>query len=432
MTKGAWLRMGLVAAPYASQGVSASFIAIVLQDRLVNNGMDAKDVGLILAAGTAPWLLKWLVGPAIDATKRYALWVVAATVAMACSITAMGSETAKWITMVVIAHNIAKIFQDVAADAWSINLLRKEERGIGRAFIQGANTLGKMAGGGGLILLMGLVPGEVPWRAYAIAASVMTVTPTILILVLGKQDQPCNTTEDLGLFKRKSPFQELKSLLKGADKKAFLAAVCLTTVSLSYYLAATVIIPWIQEIGCSRETFGELTIMESIFEFVGVILGGILATLLVKRRKLALVITILSLTAAYVIIGIVFMSLKPGESQEVIYWTVVGPMSLSGLVGGMYIVTLITVLMDATEVISKRGIATIFALLMVGMNLGQMIFIPLGGWLISTEAMVLSIPLIGQLSIQAPAFSTPEVLVLAALSQLATLIPLRWVKLDRK
>ena len=146
---------------------------------LAKRGVDKTSIGLFAAAGL-PYALKFLWAPALDFVRvpildarfgRRRAWMLVAQAALAASILALGTVDpahapfATGVLAMLVAFCSAT--QDVAIDAYRIEILRESEQAAGAAATQTGYRLGLLAAGAGAIALADYVAWPVVFRILA-------------------------------------------------------------------------------------------------------------------------------------------------------------------------------------------------------------------------------------------------------------------------
>ncbi|MEW6300711.1 MAG: MFS transporter [Thermodesulfobacteriota bacterium] len=149
-----------------------------------SRGVSLVDIGLISLAGL-PWTLKFLWAPAVDLWGRRRSWIVACQVLLAvdlglwlfCAPAHTGS--AVWVFLVAFAAFSST--QDIAIDAYTIELLDEEEMGPANGVRVSTYRVALICAGGVFVALAGLVGWETAFAAAAVflagAAAVSSRAP---------------------------------------------------------------------------------------------------------------------------------------------------------------------------------------------------------------------------------------------------------------
>lgn len=182
-------RVAAVVALSFSSGLPLGLVWIAIPDWMRSIGIDIRVVGLFTLA-QAPWSFKFLWSPLMDRFRlpfwgRRRGWVAVAQVALALAglgLSGVGNRPeTPWVALALtLAVALAAATQDIAIDAYAVDVLRKEEHGVAvglrTALYRAAMTLsGGLSiwaaasfGWGAVNLLLGLVYLPlvlVTWRA---------------------------------------------------------------------------------------------------------------------------------------------------------------------------------------------------------------------------------------------------------------------------
>jgi MFS transporter, PAT family, beta-lactamase induction signal transducer AmpG len=142
------------------------------------NGMTLEHMGL-LSVVMLPYALKFLWAPAVDFLGQRRQWISAVQILMSLllcmtiSLDPSAPGLALWVCLGLLAMLSAT--QDIAIDAYSIELLQPSEMGIANGFRQAAYRVALVMAGG-IFVAMG---GWIGWRAtYLIAAAILGLCAT--------------------------------------------------------------------------------------------------------------------------------------------------------------------------------------------------------------------------------------------------------------
>jgi len=360
--------------------VPEGFIGGALINRLYRQGLSPEVGGIFMAVVMLPWVFKLVWAPLVDNVdllntqlggrlswflkrKRFA-WIVCSTLVMMLSLVSLAVFDG-WIAgvmVVAVVHNVARSFQDVATDGLAIKILDEKERGFGQSAMWAAHMLGGIAAGSGVIYFS----DSLPWAWFCgLVIGFIVVTGLLLPWMM----MPVPSKEELAT--EKTSWRDLyRSFLS-------LTAVCLVLVCLLAHVAegltAPIIEAWLQrDLGYDNEWIGTIDFYSRWGKFVAMILGGFVARWIAHRRALAF---------AVVLKVAVYLSLGAFAG----YWgskgLVLGLVILSGLVDGVFLILLCTLLMDHTW---SRVAATQFAVFMAFKNLSVTWTVAAGGVLSTT------------------------------------------------
>lgn len=167
-------KLGVVAALYFAQGLPYGIFADLTPVFLRDRGVALDDISQIIARLGLAWTLKFLWAPLIDQIGSRKAWIVGAQLLLAVSLAALATldaaaaTPALWLALGALTFLSAT--QDVAIDAYTIELLDEREYGAANGIRVTAYRIALLAAGGLLVALA----GRAGWAAvFWIAAGVM-------------------------------------------------------------------------------------------------------------------------------------------------------------------------------------------------------------------------------------------------------------------
>lgn len=176
-------RFVVLAFLYMAQGLPFGFFSHAVPV-LLNRTHPAELVGLSGLLG-APWAFKFVLGPTVDRARSRRRVIVPMNLACVASLIVLGlaRPSADNLTPLLAGFFLVSVFsalQDVATDALALDLLKEDERGRGGAIQVGAQRVGIIAGGGGVLAI-------IDWLGYAeafwlMAALIAALTVPALFL----------------------------------------------------------------------------------------------------------------------------------------------------------------------------------------------------------------------------------------------------------
>jgi PAT family beta-lactamase induction signal transducer AmpG len=132
-------RVAAVVALSFSSGLPLGLVWIAIPDWMRSIGIDIRVVGLFTLA-QAPWTFKFLWSPLMDRFRlpfwgRRRGWIALAQVGLALATLALSGvgdrPEAPWVALALtLAVALAAATQDIAIDAYAVDVLRKEEHGV--------------------------------------------------------------------------------------------------------------------------------------------------------------------------------------------------------------------------------------------------------------------------------------------------------------
>jgi len=165
-------KLWVVGLLYFAEGVPYGFINITLAVYFRSQGMPLTQIGFLSILGLA-WSLKILWAPLVDRFGRRAAWIVPAQILVAGVILLVPQfevAPAPWTFWWLLGGLcLASATQDIAIDAYTIELLSARELGLANGFRLGAYRVALIAAGGGVIMLSGLIG----WPASFVGVAVL-------------------------------------------------------------------------------------------------------------------------------------------------------------------------------------------------------------------------------------------------------------------
>jgi MFS family permease len=152
-------KLGLLSALYIVQGMPFGFQSTALPVYLREAGVSLKTIGF-LSALALPWALKALWAPLVDRygsarLGRRKSWILPmqAGLALTCAAAAFVPmpEALSTLLALVFLMNLFAATQDIAVDGLAVDLLNRQELGLGNTAQVVGYKLGMMTGGGGLL-----------------------------------------------------------------------------------------------------------------------------------------------------------------------------------------------------------------------------------------------------------------------------------------
>lgn len=165
-----------------ASGLPLALSASTLTAWLMEADIDKTSIGLFAAVAT-PYALKFLWAPIMDAAPfpflskifgRRRGWILATQAALIASIVLLGfadpSINPWWTALAALAVAFFSASQDIVIDAYRVEILAKEQQGLGAAMVQYGYRFGMLASGAGALALA----DHVSWTTtYLVMAAVM-------------------------------------------------------------------------------------------------------------------------------------------------------------------------------------------------------------------------------------------------------------------
>ncbi|ASC72639.1 Putative transporter AmpG 4 [Halomicronema hongdechloris C2206] len=180
-------KYGLLGSLYVSQFLPFWFLYEALPVLLRQQGMSLQAIGLLPLVAIA-MTFKFLWAPLIDRYSvarwgHYRFWIIAfqlwvVGITLMCS--GLNLETQLPVILIGLAlMGTGCASQDIATDALALRLLEPQERGMGNAVQGVGGSLGKMIGGGGLLIVL----NQWGWRLslWTLAAAMLLALLPVLL-----------------------------------------------------------------------------------------------------------------------------------------------------------------------------------------------------------------------------------------------------------
>lgn len=174
-----------------SSGLPLALTGATLSAWLLEAGVDKTSIGIFAAVAT-PYSLKFLWAPFMDAIPfpklsakfgRRRGWILATQIALMASIVGLAFADPSinpWFTAVMaLVVSICSASQDIVIDAYRVEILNKEQQGMGAAMIQYGYRFGMLASGAGALALA----DQVSWFTTYMVMSALVVVGIVTILV---------------------------------------------------------------------------------------------------------------------------------------------------------------------------------------------------------------------------------------------------------
>jgi MFS family permease len=154
-----WTKFPTLFSLYIAQSVPMSFFSTVVPVIMRQENYSLESIGLLQLV-KLPWIIKFLWAPLIDNSARNSKdlkrWIVFselfyAVVIMSIAFLNLQTDFKLIVALMVLAF-IASATQDIATDAFSILILKKDERGLGNSMQTAGSFIGALIGTGVLLI----------------------------------------------------------------------------------------------------------------------------------------------------------------------------------------------------------------------------------------------------------------------------------------
>jgi len=355
-----------------SSGLPLGLVWIAIPDWLRNVGVDIKVIGLITLA-QAPWSFKFLWSPLMDRyvppwLGRRRGWTSIAQVALfalTLSLAGLGShpQTPWVIGALVFAIAFAAATQDIAIDAYAVDVLQPSEQGVA-AGARVAVYRAAMYIAGGLSIT---IAGKYSWP---VVNATLATLYLLMLLVTVKAPEPEEKWKPPPSLKEAiwQPFLGFLSRHRALEILAFVIFY-----KLADNLAGALLRPFLVDMGYSDFDRGFALATVGLFATLGgTLLGGILTTLLGLGHSLWL-FGILQIVSN---IGYVLVSTSP-VNRPLMY----GAMGFESLTQGLGTGAFSVLLLRMTQ---KRFSATQYALFSSLFGISRILAGPLTGLMVDS------------------------------------------------
>ena len=273
------LKLLVVGVLYFGEGVPYGFVVTALSFYLRGLGVPLEQIGVLSLLGLA-WSLKILWSPLADRYGSRAAWLVPAQGVIVICLLALAHLAGKPITLsfwiLVGLLCVASATQDLAVDAYTIDLLEVRELGLANGVRNGAYRVGALSAGSGLLILSDWVG----WQPAFVGLGVVMAAMVVTIIVFRPFRLPRPTTGAANTERPKG-FGQIREAFQGLRGLPHFGAIILFTLiyKAGDAVMATMISPFWRDQGFSGTEFGVVSgILGSLATILGGLLGGVLTT----------------------------------------------------------------------------------------------------------------------------------------------------------
>ena len=352
--------LSLLTVLYFAQGLPYGFFSQAVPVILREEGYSLTQIsvyGLLFA----PWGLKFLWAPYVDAYGTRRRWLVSLQLSSAVVALVLAtldlSGSLVWLLIGIAVINLLSATQDIATDGLAVSMLEPRQRGLGNGIQVGAYRIGMIAGGGGLLWLFSFAG----WRALFVVMAVLLFAVTVGVWFLARE--PSRPTGDAPPTpsKRVSPGLLLtgwSSRLRRPGVIAFILVV--GAFKFGNSMASALVGPFMSDIGL---TLGQIALVEGALSSAGALggaaLGGWLAYTYGRRHALLVGGVTQTLSLGLYLVA----SIGVGG-----FWLVVTASLAEHILGGAATVAVFTLMMDACQKGYEGSDYTLFACAVVGVQ----------------------------------------------------------------
>jgi PAT family beta-lactamase induction signal transducer AmpG len=355
-----------------SSGLPLGLVWIAIPDWLKKSGVDIRVVGLI-ALAQAPWTFKFLWSPLMDRYVPPGLgrlgrrrgWAALAQIglfAFTLALAGVGDRPdAPWIVgALALAIAFASATQDIAIDAYAVDVLRPEEQAVAVGARVAVYRVAMLVAGGLAITLA----GAISWPAVVVGLALLYLP---MMVITWKAPEPEDTMPAPRSLKDAvwHPFLGFLSRHRALEILAFVLLY-----KLADNFAQALQRPFLVDMGYSDFDRGvALATMGTAGTLTGVFLGGSLTAVLGLGRSL----WIFGFLQSFANLGFVLLSVQHGPNRPLMYAAVVFMYLADGLGTGAFSVLLL-------RMTQKRFSATQYALFSSLFSLPRLLCGPISGF----------------------------------------------------
>jgi PAT family beta-lactamase induction signal transducer AmpG len=356
-------KLAIIAALYFAQGFPYGVVNELVPTFLRFRGVGLAEIGFVTAIGL-PWSIKFLWAPLVDRIGTRKRWILAMQLLLAGAMLPLalsdaaplqgGREALLFVGVVLLVLSVLSATQDIAIDAYAIELLEPREYGISNGVKATSYRVALIASSGFLVALAALIP----WSGvFLVAAAIMAALVGVTAFVPSPRVERAtgrSWTEEMRIAVV-DPFRAFLAIPGALPVLVFVLAFKAGDFALQPMARPF----WIDagfgpgDIGLAVGTVG------IVANIAGALLGGALTTRLgIFRALWMLGLAQAASNLAYYLAALV------GASTPVLYGTVV----VEQFTGGLGTAAFLACLMALCE---RRYAATQYALLSALFDLGR-------------------------------------------------------------
>ncbi|OGF59948.1 MAG: hypothetical protein A2Y62_07850 [Candidatus Fischerbacteria bacterium RBG_13_37_8] len=271
-------KLAVIGVLYIAEGLPYGFLFLTLSVYFRSYGIELKQIGLISLMGL-PWSFKALWSPIVDKYGQRWHWIVATQLLLALGIIIFANipiaTLPVFIWIILLFISFAGATQDIAVDAYSIDILESHEQGVANGVRTAFYRVAVIISGGGLIAVSSLI--EWKYSFYFIAALFIFIA---LVISLNKDFHQPKIIKKVE--QQKSNFlmlwyYPLKELL--VRKDAIPVMIFILLFKFGDQMMTQMVYPFWYDNGFTREEIGLISgTLGMLLTIIGALLGGYLTS----------------------------------------------------------------------------------------------------------------------------------------------------------
>lgn len=309
------LKLVVVGVLYFAEGVPYGFVISTLSFYLRGQGVALEHIGFLSLLGLA-WSFKILWSPLVDRFGSRAAWLVPAQGAIVLCLLAMAGLAARpvswpfWVLTGLLC--LASATQDLAVDAYTIDILETRELGLANGVRNGAYRVGALTAGSGLLILSDWVG----WQPAFVGIGVVMAAMVATVLAF----KPFRLPRAGSVGANPGPAKGLGQIVEAArGLKALPAFGALIIFTLTFKagdaLMASMVSPFWKDLGFSGTQYG---LVSGILGSAATILGGLLGGWFTSRWGIGTGLWSMGLLQAFSNLGY-WAAALPGMGKYVLF-----------------------------------------------------------------------------------------------------------------
>jgi len=275
-------RRFLFALLYLAEGAPIGFIWWAVPTRLREADVSVATIATLTSLIILPWAFKFLWAPLVDVLRgpRWGrrAWIISAQLVM--GLTLLPLAWMEWhaslglLLLLLLTHAFAAATQDVAIDAWAINVTPPEERGGVNAFMQLGMLSGRWLFGAGFLIVAHQIDD-----ALAVLAMIGVIWGTTVVVLLGQDDPDQRSAAAVRRSRVKERLGEFLSLLGQAlrQRRTWLGLLLALLAFAGFKAVGDIAGPFLVDQGLAESQVGYFFTAALLAMIAGALIGGWLA-----------------------------------------------------------------------------------------------------------------------------------------------------------